>query len=195
MKSRIHNVRLNLLLVHSLMLANIQVLAMTSDNQQPIHINSTQQAVNMATHTVTLTGDVVVKRGSIDIRADKVVITRPDGKDGHEVVEGYGNPVTFYQLQENGKSVRGHSLKVRYETANDLVILMGDSYLEQLDSNVKGDRITYFVKQQQIEAFSDNGKQVTTVLVPTESQDNNGAKTLAKNPAHEYCRVKYPWLH
>lgn len=135
----------------------------------------------MATNTVTLTGNVVVKRGSIDIRANKVVITRPNGKDGSEVVEGFGNPVTFYQLQDNGKPVRGHSQKVRYETANDLVILIGNAYLEQLDSNVKGDRITYLVKKQQMEAFSDRGKRVTTVLVPAQLQDKSGAKTPLKS--------------
>lgn len=181
MKSRIHNVRPSLLLAGGLMLASAQAQALTSDNQQPIHIDSAQQAVDMATNTVTLTGDVVVKRGSIDIRADKVVITRPDdGKDGNEVVEGYGNPVTFYQLQDDGKPVRGHSQKVRYETANDLVILTGNAYLEQLDSNVKGDRITYLVKKQQMEAFSDKGKRVTTVLVPAQLQDKSGAKAPAK---------------
>lgn len=167
------------------MLANTQTLAITS-NRQPIYIDSAQQAVDIATNTVTLTGDVVVKSGSIDIRADKVIITRPDGKDGHEVVEGYGNPVTFYQLQDDGTPVRGHSLKIRYETVNDLLILTGDSYLEQLDSNVKGDRITYLLKQQKMEAFSDKGKQVTTVLMPAQLQDiKSSTKTPVEKPAHE----------
>lgn len=164
-----------------LILTSMQVLSLISDNQQQIHINSSQQAVDLVTKTVTLTGDVVVKRGSIDIRADKVIITRPESKDGKkEVVEGFGNPVTFYQLQEDGKPVRGHSQKVRYETANDLVILTGNAYLEQMYSNVKGDRITYLLKKQQMEAFSDKGKQVTTILVPAQLQDKNGAKTTTK---------------
>lgn len=180
MTSKMHNVRLSLLLTSSLMLASTQALALTSDNQQPIHIDSTQQAVDMKTNTVILTGDVVVKRGSIDIRADKVIIFRYDVKYGKEVVEGYGNPVTFCQLQDDGKLVYGYSQKVRYETANDLVILTGDAYLEQIDSNVKGDRITFLVKKQQMEAFSDKGKQVTTVLVPAQLQNKNGAKIPTK---------------
>lgn len=180
MKFRTNNTLHSLLLASGLMLASAQALALTSDNEQPIHIDSAQQAVDMATNTVTLTGKVVVKRGSIDIRADKVVITRPDGDNGREIVEGYGNPVTFYQMQDDGKPVRGHSQKVRYETANDLIILTGDAYLEQLDSNVKGDRITYLVKKQQMQAFSDKGKRVTTVLVPAQLQDKGGAKASSK---------------
>lgn len=179
MKSKTNNIH-NLLLASALMLASAQALALTSDNEQPIQIDSAQQAVDMATNTVTLTGQVVVKRGSIDIRADKVVITRPQGDNGKEVVEGYGNPVTFYQLQDDGKPVKGHSQKVRYETANDLVILTGNAYLEQLDSNVKGDRITYLVKKQQMEAFSDKGKRVTTVLVPAQLQDKGKSSAPSK---------------
>ncbi|UVK77391.1 MAG: Lipopolysaccharide export system protein LptC [Sodalis sp. Fle] len=156
-----------------LMLANAQTQELNTNNQQPIYINSDQQTVDMITNTLTLTSQVIVKCGSINIRADKVVITRPDGKNGHEVVEGYGKPVTFYQLQDDGKSVHGQSLKVRYETANDLIILTGNAYLEQLDSNVKSDRITYLVKKQQIEALSDKGKRVTTVLLPAKRQHND----------------------
>lgn len=123
---------------------------------------------------MTLSGQVVIKRGSINIHADKVIISRPDSKDGHEVMESYGTPVTFYQLQNDGKPVRGHALKIRYESANDLVILMGNAYLEQLGSNMMGGRIIYFLKKQQMQAFSENGKRVTTVLVPTQLQDKDG---------------------
>ncbi|MNT67542.1 Lipopolysaccharide export system protein LptA precursor [compost metagenome] len=63
---------------------------------------------------------------------------------------------------------------MRYDVASQLVTLTGNAYLEQLDSNVKGDRITYLVQQQQMQAFSDKGKRVTTVLVPSQLQDKNG---------------------
>lgn len=91
------------------------------------------------------------------------------------MVEGYGNPVTFYQMQDNGKPIKGHAQKVRYEVENDLVTLTGNAYLEQLDSNVKGDRITYLVQKQQMEAFSDKGNRVTTVLVPSQLQQKTPA--------------------
>ncbi|NDL63536.1 lipopolysaccharide ABC transporter substrate-binding protein LptA [Acerihabitans arboris] len=183
MKSKIQNNIYNVFAAGALLLASANAMALTDDTNQPINIDSAQQAVDMQTNTVTLTGTVVVKQGSIDIRADKVVITRPNGEQGKEVVEGYGNPVTFYQLQDNGKPVKGHAQKVRYELANDFVVLTGDAYLEQLDSNVKGDRITYLVKKQQMEAFSDKGKRVTTILVPSQLQDKNPAAAAPKPSA------------
>ncbi|VEB02771.1 LptA, protein essential for LPS transport across the periplasm [Klebsiella pneumoniae] len=49
------------------------------------------------------TGNVVVTQGTIKINADKVVVTRPGNEKGKEVIEGFGNPATFYQMQDNGK--------------------------------------------------------------------------------------------
>lgn len=156
-------------IVGILLVSSAPVFSMKDDTNQPINITSAQQSLDMEGNVVTFTGDVIVKQGTIDIRADKVVVTRTTEK-GHEVVEAFGNPVTFYQMQDSSKPVKGHGSKLRYELANELVVLTGDAYIEQLDSNVKGDRITYKVKQQKMEAFSDKGKHVTTVLVPSQLQ-------------------------
>ena len=166
----------DLILAASLLTASASTLAFTGDTDQPIHINSMQQSLDMQWNVATFTGDVIVTQGTIKITADKVVVTRPNGEQGKEIVEAYGNPVTFYQMQDNGKPVEGHSQKLRYELAKDYVILTGNAVLTQLDSNIEGDRITYLVKQQQMEAFSDKGKRVTTVLLPSQLQDKGTAK-------------------
>ncbi|AKJ43274.1 lipopolysaccharide ABC transporter substrate-binding protein LptA [Pragia fontium] len=168
----IHNRKgiVNTVIAGVLLVSSASAFALKDDTNQPINITSAQQSLDMNGNIVTFTGEVVVKQGSIDIRADKVVVTRSEGDKGKEVVEAFGNPVTFYQMQDSGKPVKGHGAKLRYELANDFVDLTGNAYLEQLDSNVKGDRITYKVKDQKMEAFSNKGKRVTTVLVPSQLQ-------------------------
>ena len=70
---------------------------------------------------------------------------------------------------------------MHYELAKDFVVLTGNAYLQQVDSNIKGDKITYLVKEQKMQAFSDKGKRVTTVLVPSQLQDkNNKGQTPAQ---------------
>ena len=69
---------------------------------------------------MTFTGNVIVTQGTIKINADKVVVTRPGGEDGKEVIDGYGNPATFYQMQDNGKPVKGHASQMHYELAKTL---------------------------------------------------------------------------
>ncbi len=183
MKSQAKNKIRNFLITSSLLAVSIPAFALKDDTTKPITINSVNQALDVNTNTATFTGNVIVNQGSIQVKADKVVVIRPKGESGKEVVEGYGNPVTFYQMQDNGKPISGHASKVRYEVATDLVTLTGNAYLEQQDSNVKGDRITYLVQKQQMEAFSDNkGGRVTTVLVPAQLQDKNQPATAQPTP-------------
>ncbi|AJI96472.1 lipopolysaccharide transport periplasmic protein LptA [Yersinia ruckeri] len=178
MKSK--NKILHLLIVSSLLAASVPALALTGDTDQPINITSDKQSLDMTGNTATFTDNVIVKQGSIEIKADRMVISRPGGDQSKTVIEGFGNPVTFYQMQDNGKPVKGHGQKLRYEVAKEFVILTGDAYLEQLDSNIKGDKITYLVKEQQMEAFSDKGKRVTTVLLPSQLQDKGPNATGQK---------------
>lgn len=174
MKFRTNALSLKLMLASVLLASSSLALALTGDTEKPIHIESDQQSLDMQGNVVTFTGNVVVTQGTIKINADKVVVTRPAGEQGKEIIDGYGNPSTFYQKQDNGKPVKGHASHMHYELAKDFVVLTGNAWLEQLDSNIKGDKITYLVKEQKMQAFSEKGKRVTTVLVPAQLQDKNG---------------------
>ena len=184
MKFRTNKLSLKLALAGSLLAASLPAMALTGDTNQPIHIESDQQSLDMQGNIVTFTGNVVVTQGSIKINADKVVVTRPADQKGKEVIDGYGNPATFYQMQDNGKPVKGRASKMHYELANDFVVLTGNAYLEQLDSNIKGDKITYLVKEQKMQAFSDKGKRVTTVLVPSQLQDKGKGQAPAQKKSN-----------
>ncbi|EPK7359133.1 lipopolysaccharide ABC transporter substrate-binding protein LptA [Kluyvera intermedia] len=184
MKFRTNKLSLKLALAGSLLAASLPAMALTGDTDQPIHIESDQQSLDMQGNIVTFTGNVVVTQGTIKINADKVVVTRPADQKGKEVIDGYGNPATFYQMQDNGKPVKGHASKMHYELQNDFVVLTGNAYLEQLDSNIKGDKITYLVKEQKMQAFSDKGKRVTTVLVPSQIQDKSKGQAPAQKKSN-----------
>ena len=184
MKFRTNKLSLKIALAGALLAASLPALAKTGDTDQPIHIESDQQSLDMQGNIVTFTGNVVVTQGTIKINADKVVVTRPADQKGKEVIDGYGNPATFYQMQDNGKPVKGHASKMHYELQNDFVVLTGNAYLEQLDSNIKGDKITYLVKEQKMQAFSDKGKRVTTVLVPSQIQDKSKGQAPAQKKSN-----------
>ncbi len=94
------NSALILCLPSSLLAASIPAFAVTGDTDQPIHIESDQQSLDMQGNVVTFTGNVIVTQGTIKINADKVVVTVPGGEQGKEVIDGYGKPATFYQMQQ-----------------------------------------------------------------------------------------------
>ncbi|KAB8306799.1 lipopolysaccharide ABC transporter substrate-binding protein LptA [Erwinia endophytica] len=170
MKFKMQN-NLKLLTLGLLLTASLPAFALTGDSDKPVNVDSENQSLDMQGNVATFTGKVVVTQGSIKITADKVVVTRPGGDSNKTLVDAYGSPATFYQMQDNGKPVQGHAQKMHYDLARDFVELTGNAYLEQLDSNVKGDRITYLVKEQKMQAYGNTGKRVTTVLVPSQLQD------------------------
>ncbi|MFZ6043748.1 lipopolysaccharide transport periplasmic protein LptA, partial [Vibrio natriegens] len=85
--------------------------ALSNDTEQPIYINSEKQELDIQKNIVTFTGSVVLRQGSIDIRADRIVVTRPNGQEGKETIDAYGNPATFHQLMDNGKPIDGAAKK------------------------------------------------------------------------------------
>lgn len=75
---------INVALTSSIFILSLPAVALKSDSQQPIQIDSVKQSLDLEKNITTFTGNVVIKQGSIDVRADKVVVTRPNGdaKDG-----------------------------------------------------------------------------------------------------------------
>ena len=70
--------------------ASAHVLALSTDREQPVYIDSDSQQLDMQSNKVTFLGDVKLKQGSININADKIVVTR-DKKDGSiKQIEGFG---------------------------------------------------------------------------------------------------------
>jgi lipopolysaccharide export system protein LptA len=181
MKSKMNKNSLKLSLLCAALMASSAAWALTGDTDKPVNINSENQALDLQSNVTTLTGNVVVTQGSIKITADKMVITRPGGDNSKIIIDAYGKPATFYQLQDSGKPVQGNAAKLRYEMAKDFIELTGNAYIEQQDSNIKGDRITYLVKEQKMQAYSQGqSKRVTTVLVPSQLQDKNGSSNSQK---------------
>src|SRR5690606_21254161 len=133
MKFKTNKLSLKVVIASALPAASLPALAPTGDPDQTIHIESATQSLDMQGNVVTFTGNVVMTQGTIKINADKVVVTRPGGEQGKEIIDGYGNPATLYQMQDNGTPDKGHASHMHYELAKDLVILTGNAYLEQLE--------------------------------------------------------------
>jgi len=146
--------------------------ALSNDTEQPIYIDSDNQELNIQKNIVTFTGNVILRQGSIDIRADKVVITRPNGQDGQETIDAYGKPATFHQIMDDGKPIDGASLKMRYETAIDFLKMTDEAILIQEGSEIQGKVITYKIDEQRLVAESGNKKRVTTILQPKNLNNN-----------------------
>ncbi|BBF05248.1 lipopolysaccharide export system protein LptA [Haemophilus influenzae] len=158
-----------------MVLASSSAFALKDDVNQPINIVSDNQSLDMEKSVVTFTDNVVITQGSIIIKANKVVITRPAEKSGKkETVEAFGTPVTFHQQLDNGTPVDGKANKVHYDLGNEFLTLTNNAELKQLDSKINGSVITYDVKKQQLKANGNGKSRVTTVLIPSQLQKAKG---------------------
>ncbi len=181
MKFKTKNNRIYTWLFSSVLMVTTPVWALSTDSDQPVHSESLNQSLDLQNNTTTLTGNVIVTQGSIKITADKMVITRPDSDNNKTIIDAYGSPATFYQMQDSGKPVEGHALHLHYDLSKDLVELTGQAFIKQLDSSIAGHRINYLVKEQKMQALSENNKtRVTTILIPSQLQDKQKPKVAQK---------------
>lgn len=158
-----------------MVLASSSAFALKDDVNQPINIVSDNQSLDMEKSVVTFTDNVVITQGSIIIKANKVVITRPAEKSGKkETVEAFGTPVTFHQQLDNGTPVDGKANKVHYDLGSEFLTLTNNAELKQLNSKINGSVITYDVKKQQLKANGNGKSRVTTVLIPSQLQQAKG---------------------
>ncbi|ABR74295.1 lipopolysaccharide transport periplasmic protein LptA [Actinobacillus succinogenes] len=161
-----------ILLAAVLLMTSLSVAALKGDTDKPINIDSGNQELDMENSVVTFTDNVVITQGSILIKANKVVITRPPENSGKkETVDAYGSPVTFHQMLDDGKPADGKANKVHYDLGTEFLTLTGNAELKQLDSKINGDVITYDVKKQQLKATGSAKSRVRTVLIPAQLND------------------------
>lgn len=168
MKLTINHFASKTLLTATLLLASLHVWALQDDTNQPINIVSDNQSLDLEHNVVTFTDNVVITQGSIIIKAQKVVITRPQDSKQQETIDATGNPVTFHQMMDDGKPVDGKAQKVHYDLSKEFLTLTGNAELKQLDSKINGNVITYDVKKQQLNAVGSPNSRVRTVLLPAQ---------------------------
>lgn len=166
------DMKLSHLSLISCLLLSGQAMALSTDQDQPVYIDSDSQQLDMQSNKVTFLGDVKLKQGSININADKVIVTR-DPKDGSiQEIEGYGDLATFSQLTDDGKTLYGEAKELYYVMVEDQLTMIDQAMLSQDDSVIRGTKIRYKISSQKLIADGkEAGDRVSTVLQPQAVQE------------------------
>lgn len=155
-----------------LLLICTNATALSTDSEQPIYIDSNAQNLDLKKNIVIFTGDVYLRQGSIRLRADKVIVTRPQSREGFENIDAFGEPATFKQTLDDGKKIHGEAKKLRYEVGKSFLTMTNKAVLIQDNENqVEGKVITYDIDKQLLVAQSGEQSRVTTVLQPQNKTD------------------------
>ncbi|MCR5536472.1 MAG: lipopolysaccharide transport periplasmic protein LptA [Succinivibrio sp.] len=143
--------------------------ALSTDKDQPIHIESKEQLADMKANKVIFSGSVKATQGSIELLAEKAELTR-DASGELKSVQCYGKPVTFKQVQDNGKTIRSQSSVLEYLPLQHEVILSGKATIWQDGSHVDGERIVYNLKTEKMKASNANTQdgRVHSTFMPSD---------------------------
>jgi len=155
----------NTLLAAALALGSLNAHALESDRQQPISIDADQGSLDQKNQVTVFTGNVIIKQGTLNIRAGSVNVSRND--KGEQFMKASGSPVRFSQtLDDNKGTVNGQANNVTYSSAINLVTLTGNAKVQRGGDVAEGAVITYNTKT---EVYTINGSS------------KSGAKSAAKS--------------
>ena len=120
-------------------------IAEQADSSKPTQIEANRMTADDARRMNVFEGNVVVTRGTLNIRADRIVV-RQD-KDGNQFATATGNPVRFRQRQDpkppdkEGVWMEGEAKRIELDDAGGKVELFESARVNRGGDEVTGDYI------------------------------------------------------
>ena len=134
----------------ALCLASLPALAEKADREKPTQVEANRMSADDVRRLNIFEGDVVVTRGTITLRADRLVV-RQDA-EGFQYSTATGKPVRFKQRQDpkppatEGEWMEGEANRMELDDRKGTIELFEDAWVRRGGDEVAGDYI--FVDQR-----------------------------------------------
>ncbi len=115
----------------------------------PVEILSENGSLDVATGAYVLTGNVRIRRGTLNVRADEA---RSFSNDQGELerVELYGAPTDWDDILEDGNRVRGSSDQILYDFTRNLITMQGNAQIKNVQGEFSGTQLVYDLDSQNL---------------------------------------------
>lgn len=165
-------------IVFSTLLFSMSSFSLESDFSKPIHVSSISQHAKMKDNIVIFLDDVLLTQGTIRLTGDKLTVLR-GAEPNHEIMITDGQLATFYQTQDDGKPFDAEANNIHYDVAKSKIILTGNAQVKQLDSQINGAKIVYFLDSEELIVTTEIGEKerVKTVFLPAQFEKNEDDAT------------------
>lgn len=148
--------------------------AQQSDQDQPTLIDADQLVYDERTQTSVFTGNVVLTRGSLIIRADQLELTQLPSGEQMGLATATGNNRVFVRQQRNGlnEHIEGTARRAEYNGPEQRITFVGNAIVrrlicEQPSDEIRGERVIYNQQTATYSAVGASGEQrVRTVIQP-----------------------------
>lgn len=152
-----------------------------ADSEKPSVVDSNHMTYDDVRQVNTFTGDVVMTRGTLIMKAEKVVVTTdPDGYQFATLYAGPGKLATFRQKRDGGPDlwIEGEADRIEYDGRTEIAKLFVHAKMQRLTGTkvtdeVRGEFISY---DSRAEYYSVNnnaagdskagGGRITAVIQP-----------------------------
>jgi len=159
------NLPLQLLAFFALSFIALSAMAEKADRDKPIEIEADTVTSNDAKKVSVYTGNVIVTKGTLVIKGDKIVMR--EDEMGFQHGSSYGNPTTFKQKRD-GKDeyMEGSAMRIEYDGRMDKVQLFTKAWVKRGQDIVHGDYIMYDANAEYSEVIG-GGPKAATPATPT----------------------------
>lgn len=128
-----------------LLILSSNVMAERADRNKPMQLEASKVTIDDAKKIQTLEGDVLITKGTLMLKADRVVISE-DAYGFHKGIAygGKGELARFRQKRE-GKNeyMEGEAERIEYDSNSEVVELFHRAWVKNSDDQVRGDYIWY----------------------------------------------------
>ena len=139
--------------------------ARDSDRNQPMDIEASHQEGTLDGNSVnTLSGNVIIKQGTLDIRAAKADIHQRGGEVVRAVLTG--SQASLKQQMEDGSPMTAKADRIDYDMNTDVIVLTGSYTVTTPRGTTSGQRLTYDLKTGRLESGGETGGRVKMTIQP-----------------------------
>jgi lipopolysaccharide export system protein LptA len=127
------------------LLATQNVLAERADRDKPMQLEANRISIDDANKTQTLEGDVLITKGTMTLRAERIVISEDKyGFQKGSATGGKGGLARFRQKREGSTEyVEGEAERIEYNSNSEIAELFHRAWVKTGEDQVKGDYIWY----------------------------------------------------
>lgn len=171
-------------LILSGLLGISNALALDSDKNAPVTINADTTSIDFRTGQRVLTGNVEITQGTLNIRANKVVLIYKG--DNIDTATAYGNPVKFKQIPEGQtEMVHGEGKTLKLKQSKNLITLKDNAKITQGSNTITGKVIYY---NTQTSKMTVKGQSAATQKASTK-KTSSGSKAAVSKKASGRTRI------
>ncbi len=137
--------------------------ARSTDRNQPMDIDADGVDAQLDDDSVTtLTGNVRIRQGSLDVRADRGEVHRGGGEIRRLVLTGA--PATLHQINDSGEAMDASARQIVYTVDDDIMVLTGDVLVRQPRGDLRGQTVKYNLATGRLDGGGDGGRVSMRIL-------------------------------